>query len=1189
MHDTKEATDVMVDGNEAAAMVAYRLAEVIALYPITPSSPMGESCDEWAAKGDPNLWGQVPRVVEAQSEAGAAGMLHGAIQTGALATTFTASQGLLLMIPDLYKIAGELSAAVFHVAARTVATHALSIFGDHSDVMACRQTGAALLASGSVQEAHDLAAVAHAAALDARLPFLHFFDGFRTSHEVDKIRLLSDADLRAIVSPAAIAAHRERALNPDRPMIRGTSQNPDTFFQAREAQNRFYAACPDAVEGAMDRLFARAGRRYHAFDYAGHPEAERVIVAMGSGAETAHSVVEWLVSRGEKVGVVKVRLYRPFDAKRLLAALPRTARAVAVLDRTKEPGAPGEPLFLDVTAAVREAEAGGGMPGPRVVGGRYGLGGKELTPGMIRAVFDELAERAPRPRFTLGVNDDVTHLSLRAKPLDIESGDVVRALFYGLGSDGTVGANKSSIKILGEDAGRFAQGYFVYDSKKSGTLTVSHLRFGPKPIRAPYLITSASFVACHHFSLLSHLDVLEAAGDGAMFLLNAPYPPEALWEALPPHVRVQILDKRLRLFAVDATRVAREAGLPGRTNTVLQTCFFALSGVLPREEAVAKIKRSIEKTYARKGPEVVARNFAAVDRALDGLREVAPGPRPSAPPAVWQPIPPSAPEFLRHVTAALLRNEGEALPVSAFPVDGTWPVGTTRFEKRTLAEEIPVWEPDICPQCNKCALACPHAAIRPKVYPKGAGAEAPGGFKQLPYRGADFAGMMYALQVAPEDCTGCGLCVEVCPATDPKDKARKAIHMAPLQPIAEAEKENWAFFTGLPSADRTKAKHDPKGSQLLEPLFEFSGACSGCGETPYVKLLTQLFGDRLLVANATGCSSIYGGNLPTTPYCTNEDGRGPAWSNSLFEDNAEFGFGMRLGVAARLAASRQALREGASVLGETLVTALLESPQGGEAEIAAQRERVAILRQKLEAAKPDAPWARLLAQSAGDLVRRSVWIVGGDGWAYDIGYGGLDHVIAQGEDVNLLVLDTEVYSNTGGQQSKATPLSAIARFAAAGKATRKKDLGLMAMSYGNVYVARVAFGAKDAQTVKAIAEAESYRGTSLVIAYSPCIAHGYDLAFGADQQRLAVASGAWLLYRYDPRRTAEGKAPLQLDCAEPKTDVTEFFARETRFAVPGDPKRHEALVEAARIEIRERWALHKHLASFAPFAKSAKG
>ncbi len=1182
MSEITEATEAMMDGNEAAASVAYRLSELVALYPITPSSAMGELSDEWASEGRPNLWGEVPRVVEAQSEAGAAGILHGALQAGALATTFTASQGLLLMIPELYKIAGELTPCCLHVAARALATHALSIFGDHSDVMACRQTGAAMLCSASVQEAHDLAAVAHTASLEARLPFLHFFDGFRTSHEIAKIRTLSNGDLEALVSAAAVTAHRERALTPDRPVLRGSSQNPDTFFQSREAQNPYHLACPNLVERAMARLGARTGRRYGLFDYVGHPEAEWVVVAMGSGCETVQAIVERWVARGERVGLVKVRLYRPFDARRFLAAIPKSVRRIAVLDRTKEPGSLGEPLFLDVSAALHEAERETGVPGPQVHGGRYGLGGKEFTPAMVAAVFEELAREAPRARFTVGIDDDVTNLSLRPVLVDGEPRDVVRAVFYGLGSDGTVGANKSSIKILGEGEGRFAQGFFVYDSKKSGALTVSHLRFGPTPIRAPYLIEGASFVACHHFALLERVDVLERASHGATLLLNAPYPAAELWERLPVGLRQSIHDEDVRLFAVDASKVAREAGLPGRTNTVLQTCFFALSNVLPEAQAIDRIKRSIEKSYARKGAEVVQKNFAAVDRALAGLAEVPRGPRPGGAGAAWSPIPDEAPAFVRTVTAALLRNEGDRLPASSFPVDGTYPVGTARYEKRNLAEQIPVWDPALCPQCNKCALQCPHAAIRPKVFPSDAAIAAPQGFKRVAYRGADFPGHDYALQVAPEDCTGCGLCVEVCPAHDPADETRRAIAMAPQPPLLQAERMNWRFFLGLPEADRTKVKLDPKGSQFLEPRFEFSGACAGCGETPYVKLLTQLFGDRLLVANATGCSSIYGGNLPTTPYCTGADGRGPAWSNSLFEDNAEFGLGMRLGTDARRTLARQLLRANASRVGELLVTEILEAREDGEAAIAAQRQRVERLRARLrEADLAGEGFARALAACADDLVRKTVWIVGGDGWAYDIGFGGLDHVLASGLDVNLLVLDTEVYSNTGGQQSKATPLLATARFAAAGKATRKKDLGLMAMAYRDVYVARVAMGAKDGQTVRALVEAESYPGPSLVIAYGPCIAHGYDLAFGADQQRLAVASGAWLLYRHDPRRLERGESALQLDSAEPKVELDRYLARETRFHAvkSGDPGRREKLLEAARAEVKERYALHRHLAA----------
>ncbi|HXF82387.1 MAG TPA: pyruvate:ferredoxin (flavodoxin) oxidoreductase, partial [bacterium] len=1168
---------ITIDGNEAAASVAYRASEVIAIYPITPSSPMGELADEWAAKGRPNLWGVVPQVVEMQSEGGAAGAVHGALQAGALTTTFTASQGLLLMIPNMYKIAGELTAFAMHVSARTVATHALSIFGDHSDVMAARATGFALLASASVQEAHDLAAVAHAATLLARVPFLHFFDGFRTSHEIAKIEELTDDDLRALLDEAAIRAHRERALSPDRPVIRGTAQNPDTFFQAREAANPFYLAAPMVVQQVMDRLAALTGRSYHLVDFAGHPDAERVIVAMGSGAEVAQETAEWLAARGERVGVITVRLYRPFPAAALVAALPASARAVAVLDRTKEPGALGEPLYTDVMAAFGEAVGAGTLRTmPRVIGGRYGLSSKEFTPAMVRAIFDELGRHAPRHHFTVGITDDVTGTSLPVDPaFSIEPEDVTRCVFYGLGSDGTVGANKNSIKIIGEETPFYAQGYFVYDSKKSGAMTVSHLRFGPRPIRSHYLISRANFVACHQWRFLERYPVLETAMPGAVVLLNAPYPPDEVFDHLPRDVQEEIIAKRLRVYAIDAARVARQTGMGGRINSIMQTAFFAISGILPRQEAIARIKEAIRKTYGRKGEDIVQANFAAVDATLANLHEVPIPPRPTAaaprPPVVSA----AAPEFVRRVTAVMLEGKGDLLPVSAFPPDGTWPTATSQWEKRNIADEIPVWDPAICIQCNKCVLMCPHAAIRAKVAEPALLAGAPPTLKHTPYRGPEFKGLAYLLQVAPEDCTGCGLCVEVCPVTDRANPAHKAIDMAPQAPLRAAEAENFAFFMSLPDPDRTKVRTDVKGSQFLRPLFEFSGACAGCGETPYIKLLTQLYGDRLLIANATGCSSIYGGNLPTTPYAVDACGRGPAWANSLFEDNAEFGLGFRLGVDIQTSQARQLLRVLAGQVGESLVEAILSADQSTEAGIESQRKRVEILRRRLaEIADPRAAQLERLAEF---LVRRSVWIVGGDGWAYDIGYGGLDHVLAMGRDVNILVLDTEVYSNTGGQQSKATPLGAAARFATAGKTIPKKDLGLLAVTYGTAYVARVAIGAKDAQTLQAFREADSFPGTSLIIAYGPCIEHGYDLRLGAEHAKLAVDSGYWPLFRFDPRRAERGLPPLVLDLPPPKIDIAEFMAAETRFqmVMRADPERARTLIEAARREVRARYALYE--------------
>jgi pyruvate-ferredoxin/flavodoxin oxidoreductase len=1171
---------VTVDGNEAVASVAHRLSEVIAIYPITPSSPMGELADEWSAERRSNIWGQVPDVIEMQSEGGAAGAVHGALQAGTLATSFTASQGLLLMIPNMYRIAGELTAFCLHVAARTIATHALSIFGDHSDVMACRQIGFALLCSGSVQEAHDLACIAHAATLASRVPFLHFFDGFRTSHEERKIVPLADADLHAMIDDELVAAHRRRALVPDRPVLRGTAANPDSFFQAREAANPFYDACPGHVARLMDRFAARTGRRYRLFDYVGHPEAERVIVLMGSGAEVAHETVEWLLAHGERVGVLKVRLYRPFSVADFVDALPASARAIALLDRTKEPGAIGEPLYLDVVTALAEARRSGG---PIVVGGRYGLSSKEFNPAMVKAVFDELARPdGPRNHFTVGIVDDVTHRSLPVDPaFDIEDERRTRAVFFGLGADGTVGANKNAIKIIGEETDHDAQGYYVYDSKKAGAVTISHLRFGPGPIRSSYLIQRASFVACHQFGFLDRYDVLEPAAPGAVLLLNAPYPPSAVWDHLPREVQQAIIDKGIALHAIDASKVARETGMGGRINSIMQTCFFAISGVLPRDEAIGHIKAAIERTYGKKGAEVVRRNFAAVDATLAELDRVPVPEVVSAtrtrPPIVSE----RAPDFVQRVTAVLLAGKGDLLPVSAFPVDGTWPTATAQWEKRNIAAEIPVWDPAICIQCNKCALVCPHAAIRAKVYPPSALAGAPSTFQATAYRGLEYKGAQYTIQVAPEDCTGCNLCVAVCPARDKANPRHKAIDMQPQPPRREAERANYEFFLALPEPDRRDIRHDVKGPQFLTPLFEYSGACAGCGETPYLKLLTQLFGDRTIIANATGCSSIYGGNLPTTPYTVNAEGRGPAWSNSLFEDNAEFGLGMRLALDSLAAQARMLLVGLAAPLGAALVGGLLEADQSTEAGIVAQRTRVTALRAAL--AGVPGPEARRLVLLADYLVKKSVWIVGGDGWAYDIGFGGLDHVLSTHRDVNILILDTEVYSNTGGQASKATPLGASAKFAVAGKEVGKKDLGMMAMGYGHVYVARIAFGARDQQTVRAFLEAESYAGPSLLIAYSHCIAHGYDMAFGAEQQRKAVESGVWPLYRFDPRRLTEGQPPLALDSPAPKISPREYMEGETRFRMveKRDPDRFRRLVARAERQAAQRLAVYHQLAGIA--------
>jgi pyruvate-ferredoxin/flavodoxin oxidoreductase len=1162
------------------------LNETAAIYPITPSSPMGELADEWAAKGRTNVWGTVPRIVEMQSEGGAAGAVHGALQAGSLATTFTASQGLLLMMPNMFKIAGELTPFVMHVAARSVATHALSIFGDHSDVMATRMTGFALLAAANVQEAHDLACVAQMASLASRVPFVHFFDGFRTSHELVRIDELSDDDLRALVDEELVQAHRDRALSPDRPSVRGTAQNPDAFFQAREAANPFYDACPAAVETALERFAARTGRAYELFDYFGDPQADRVLVMMGSGAGAAQEAVDRLVSEGERVGLVVVRLYRPFSAAHLLAALPDTADRVAVLDRTKEPGALADPLHLDVLGALAESDRDS-----RVIGGRYGLSSKEFTPTMAKAVLDELKKDEPKPRFTIGIVDDVTRLSLDYDPTwTTEPKDVVKAVFFGLGSDGTVGANKSSIEILGSETELYAQGYFVYDSKKAGAVTVSHLRFGPRPIRSSYLIARADFVACHQFSLLDRLEVVESARQGATLLLNAPFEPGEVWRNLPREVQDEIIARELKVYTVDAGAVARDAGLGGRINTVMQACFFAISGVLPRDRALECIRRSIAKKYGRKGEEVVRRNLDALDVSLDHLYAVEVPREAEAtrhrPPSV----PDEAPDFVQRVTAVLLAGQGDLLPVSAFPVDGSWPTGTARWEKRGIAWSVPIWDTDVCIQCNKCTLACPHAAIRAKVYePAALGDGAPEGFPHAEFRSKEMPGLEYSLQVAPEDCTGCGLCVAVCPAKNKANPKDKAIVMQPLGDVVERERERYAFFLDLPELDRTAfERFDVKTSQLLLPLFEYSGACAGCGETPYVKLLTQLYGDRILIANATGCSSIYGGNLPTTPYTTDSHGRGPAWSNSLFEDNAEFGLGFRLAVLGLRDRAEMLVRRLAGKLGDGLAGELLAREEKSERGLAQRRELVLELRKRL-AAVQDAD-ARRLEACADALVRKSVWIVGGDGWAFDIGYGGLDHVLASGHDVNVLVLDTEVYSNTGGQASKATPLGAAAKFASRGKAIDKKDLGLMAVSYGNVYVASIAFGAKDAQTVTALQEADSYDGPSLVIAYSHCVAHGYDMVYGADQQKRAVDSGVWPLFRYDPRRAEKGEAPLVVDAKGGRSPAAEYMRNEARFRMVEkiDPDAFRRYAAGAQHAAERRIAVYQHMAALRfPAAASA--
>jgi pyruvate-ferredoxin/flavodoxin oxidoreductase len=1186
-------TRTTVDGNEAAVSVAYRLNEVCCIYPITPSSPMAELADEWSSQDRPNVWGVVPVVVEMQSEGGAAGALHGALQSGALATTFTASQGLLLMIPNMYKIAGELTSAVIQVAARSLAAQGLSIFGDHSDVMAVRQTGFALLASASVQEAHDLALVAQAATLATRVPFVHFFDGFRTSHELNTIELLTDDDLRALVPAELVRAHRGRALTPEHPFIRGTAQNPDVYFQARETVNPFYAAVPDAVQDAMDRLAARTGRQYRIMDYTGHPEADRVIVVMGSAAETIGETVAHLCGQGERVGVLQVRLYRPFPAQALLDALPASAVRVAVLDRTKEPGSNGEPLFLDVVAALAEAYTGGARPVlPLVTGGRYGLSSKELTPGMVAGIFAELARDAPRRRFTIGITDDVSGLSLPYDPaLDIEPPSTIRAVFFGLGSDGTVGANKNTIKILGAEENLNAQGYFVYDSKKSGSQTVSHLRFGPQPIRAPYLVQQAGFVGCHHFGMLDRVDVLGLAAPGATLLLNCVQPAEEVWDALPRPVQEKILAKRIEVYAIDAARIAREAGLAGRTNTVLQTCFFAISGVLPREEAIAKIKSAIAKTYGRRGAEVVAKNHAAVDATLAGLHQVpVPGRVTSARelPAV---VPAGAPEFVRDVTAMMMAGRGDDLPVSALPVDGSYPSGTAAYEKRNVSELVAQWDPDLCIQCGNCSFVCPHSVIRSTYYDESLLKEAPPDFLSAPLDARGLPDTRFTLQVYVEDCTGCELCVQACPVTAPVvapgEPARKAINLAAREPLVATERDNIAFFETLPVADRSRVDFGTvRGTQFLLPLFEFSGACAGCGETPYVKILSQLFGDRLMVANATGCSSIYGGNLPTTPWTTGPDGRGPAWSNSLFEDNAEFGLGFRLTADRHTGLARQRLAELRDAVGGELADEILAAPQDAESELRAQHDRVTELKRRLdEFEQADGPDPGQLAadlRSVVDhLVRRSVWIVGGDGWAYDIGSGGLDHVLASGRNVNVLVLDTEVYSNTGGQSSKATPLGAVAKFAAAGKTMPKKDLALQAIAYGYVYVARVAMGADPQQTLRAFREAEAYDGPSLIIAYSHCIAHGIEMRDGLGQQYRAVASGYWPLIRYDPLLRSAGGNPFLLDSPRPRIPLTDYTQRELRYralanAHPAEAERLGALAQQA---VDQRWDTYEEMAS----------
>jgi pyruvate-ferredoxin/flavodoxin oxidoreductase len=1175
-----------IDGCEAAAYVAFRLNEAMAIYPITPSSPIAEWCDQWASEGKKNIWDTQPAIIEMQSEGGAVGAVHGMLQTGSISTTFTASQGLLLMIPNMFKFAGELLPTVFHVTARTVATHALSIFGDHSDIMACRSTGWGMLGAASVQETMDFALISQAASLRSRLPFIHFFDGFRTSHEVSKIELLDDSVLRALIDEKIIAEIRARAMSPDKPVLRGTAQNPDAFFQGREAANNFYSACPDIVQKVMDEFAELTGRKYNLFDYVGAPDAERVIVLMGSGCETAHETVEHLVAKGEKMGVLKVRLYRPFDGRRFVAALPKTVKKIAVLDRTKEPGATGEPLYQDVVTALMEETAASRShlrSSPQVFTGRYGLSSKEFTPAMVKAVFDNLSV-VPKNHFTVGITDDVSNTSLKYDPeFSTERKNVVRALFYGLGADGTVGANKNSIKIIGEETDNYAQGYFVYDSKKSGSMTVSHLRFGPQPIRSTYLVSSANFIACHLPGFLDRYEMLRALVPGGTFLLNTPHSKDEVWSKLPRPVQESLLAKKAKFFVIDATKVARDSGMGGRINTIMQVCFFALSGVLPKDEAIEAIKKSIKKTYGKKGDEVVKMNLQAVDNTLAHLHEVPVldnklnGAGPLLPP-----ISPEAPEFVRDVLGQLAAGFGDDLPVSAFPNDGSFPTGTSQFEKRNLALDIPVWDEKTCIQCLKCVAICPHATIRAKVYDAAELKNAPATFKVIDSRVPEFKGLKFSLQVAAEDCTGCALCVDVCPAKNKTEAKLKAINMRPQAPLRAAEHDNWNYFLTLPEFDRRKIKTTTlRQQQILQPLFEFSGACAGCGETPYIKMLTQLFGDRAVIANATGCSSIYGGNLPTTPYTKNKCGRGPTWCNSLFEDNAEFGLGFRVSIDKQKEFAEELLKKLSAKVGDDLAIGILTADQSDEAGIYDQRERVAALKVKLQ--KLDSPEAKLLVPLADQLVKKSVWILGGDGWAYDIGYGGLDHVLASGRKVNVLVMDTEVYSNTGGQMSKSTPRGAIAKFAAGGKPAGKKDLGLIAMSYGNIYVASVAMGAKDEHTLKAIVEAESFPGPSLIIAYSHCIAHGIavDMGVGARQQKLAVESGQWLLYRYDPRRAERGENPLQIDSSAAKSKVKDFMMTENRFKMltkskPDDAKKFFGQAQA---DADRRWKFYQFMAA----------
>ncbi|QLE48442.1 pyruvate:ferredoxin (flavodoxin) oxidoreductase [Nostoc sp. C057] len=1200
-----------IDGNEAVAQVVYRLNEVIAIYPITPSSPMAEWADTWASESKPNIWGTVPSVVEMQSEGGVAGAVHGALQTGSLTTTFTASQGLLLMIPNMYKIAGELTPTVFHIAARSLAAQALSIFGDHSDVMAARGTGFAMLCAASVQEAQDFALIATRATLESRIPFLHFFDGFRTSHEINKVETLTEDDLREFIPNELVFAHRSRALTPDKPVLRGTTQNPDVYFQARETVNPYYLACADITQKVMDEFAAMTGRQYQLFEYHGDPAAERVIVLMGSGCEAVHETVNYLNANGEKVGVLKVRLYRPYDAMRFVAALPATTRSIAVLDRTKEPGASGEPLYLDVVTALYEVWGAGeklgldsplplcssvtersrsAAPLPKVVGGRYGLSSKEFTPAMIKAVFDNLAAAEPKNHFTIGINDDVTYTSLNYDPdFSIEPDTTVRAIFYGLGADGTVGANKNSIKIIGEETNNYAQGYFVYDSKKSGSVTVSHLRFGSQLIRSTYLISKANFVACHQWEFIEKFPILKDIVPDGTFLVNSPYEKDEVWNHLPPSVQEQIIQKHLKFYVINAYKVVRQAGMAGRINTVMQVCFFALSGVLPREEAIAEIKNSIRKSYGKKGDEIVQMNLKAVDTTLKNLFEV--GNRELGignGKGKQSPILDAAPPFVRDVLGKMIVREGDELPVSALPADGTYPTGTAKWEKRNIAQEIPVWDTDVCIQCGKCVMVCPHSVIRSKVYEPQQLENAPLMFKSANAKDHDWQGLKYTIQVAAEDCTGCGICVDVCPAKNKSELRRKAINMEPQRPLREQERENWDFFLSIPNPDRSHLKLTHiNQQQMQEPLFEFSGACAGCGETPYIKLATQLFGDRMIVANATGCSSIYGGNLPTTPWTHNAAGRGPAWSNSLFEDNAEFGLGFRISIDKQAEFAAELLKDLITDVGEELANSILNAEQKDEADIWEQRERIALLKKRLDEIVNHQPnpnqksKIQNLKSLADYLVKKSVWIIGGDGWGYDIGFGGLDHVLASGHNVNILILDTEVYSNTGGQMSKATPKAAVAKFASGGKAAPKKDLGLMAMTYGNVYIASVAMGARDEHTLKAFLEAEAYQGPSLIIAYSHCIAHGINMSTAMQNQKAAVDSGQWLLYRFNPDRIKQGENPLQLDSRTPKLPLEQYMYLENRFKMltKSNEEAAQQLLKEAQADVNTRWQMYQYLAA----------